>query len=182
MNTTIVDIAYTPENTGPATTPVTTPATMPATTPATAAAGSPATSASKSKKRRRSTVEVRQSAPAPKTTASATAEPVSKSYLWHRRFAHLHPAALPSLIDGFAHDDTMCDVCVQAKHKQKSIRTKVKRATMSFELVHSDVCGPFSAPTGGSSCYHHFILFIDDYTRWVPCCLIEIIYNDREFN
>ena len=59
----------------------------------------------------------------------------------------------------------MCDVCIQAEHKQKFIRTKVKRATTPFELVHSDVCGPFATPTGGSSRSHYFIPFIDDYTR-----------------
>ena len=70
------------------------------------------------------------------------------------------------LIDVFTHNDAMCDVCIQAEHKQKFIRTKVKRATTPFELVHSDVCGPFATPTGGSSCCHYFILFIDNHTWW----------------
>ena len=33
---------------------------------------------------------------------------------------------------------TMCDVCIQSKHKQKLIRTNVKRATAPFELMNSD--------------------------------------------
>jgi len=38
--------------------------------------------------------------------------------LWHRRLAHLHSAAMRSLIDGFNDLDAtgMCDVCLQAKH------------------------------------------------------------------
>ena len=32
----------------------------------------------------------------------------------------------------------MCDVCIQGEHKQKFIRTKVKRTTTPFELVHAD--------------------------------------------
>jgi hypothetical protein len=58
----------------------------------------------------------------------------------------------------------MCTVCIQAKHKQKFIRVKVKRTTKPFELVHSDACGPFSTPTFGGN--KHFILFVDDYTRF----------------
>ena len=32
----------------------------------------------------------------------------------------------------------MYDVCIQAKHNQKFIRTKVKRTTKLFELAYSD--------------------------------------------
>ena len=58
----------------------------------------------------------------------------------------------------------MCTACVQAKHKQKSIKVKTKRTTKPFRLVHSDVCGPFSTPT--SAGHHYYILFIDDYTSY----------------
>jgi hypothetical protein len=57
----------------------------------------------------------------------------------------------------------MCTTCIQAKHKQKIIKFKTKRTTKQFELVHSDVYGPFSTPTSGGHRYD--ILFIDDYTR-----------------
>ena len=50
-------------------------------------------------------------------------------------------------------------MCVQAKHKQKFIRTMVKRTTTPYELVHSDVCGPFATPTHKG--YKYFILYID---------------------
>jgi len=43
------------------------------------------------------------------------------------------------------------------------IRVKVKRNTKPFELVHSDVCGPFSTPTFG--CKTHSRYFVGDYTR-----------------
>ena len=63
--------------------------------------------------------------------------------MWHRRLAHLHSAALRSLVNGIrvSHNREQCDVCVQAKHKQRFIRTMVKRVTKPFELVHSDICG-----------------------------------------
>ena len=113
----------------------------------------PAAQAPGSKKRKRSKAKEQPS--------TVTAKSVSESRLWHRRLAHLNPAALRSVIDGFTHDGAMCDVCVQAKHKQKFIRTKVTRTTKPFELVHSDVCGPFATPTLSGN-YHYFILFIDD--------------------
>ena len=43
--------------------------------------------------------------------------------MWHRRLVHLHSAALRTLVNGIrvTHDKRQCDVCVQAKHKQKFI-------------------------------------------------------------
>jgi hypothetical protein len=75
-----------------------------------------------------------------------------------------------SLIDGFEDLDGMWDVCLQAKQKEKFIRTKVKRTTRPFELVHSDTCGPFSIPTKGG--HLHYILFVDDNTRWTTVYLL----------
>jgi len=69
-----------------------------------------------------------------------------------------------SLIPEYTNKDSMCTMCIQAKDKQKFIRFKVKRTLKPFELVHSDVCSPFSTPTFGGN--EHFILFVDDYTRF----------------
>jgi len=95
---------------------------------------------------------------------------IAESRLWHRRLAHINPTALQFLIDGYTKDDSMCTACIQAKHKQKIIKVKTKRTTKPFELVHSDVCEPFSTLT--SAGHRYYILFIDDYTHytsdWVP--------------
>jgi len=77
---------------------------------------------------------------------------------------------MKTLFGGYIHDDSMCTVCIQAKHKQRFIRVPVKRTTKPFELVHSDVCGPFFTPTIGDNRY--YILFIDDYTRYTSVCLL----------
>jgi len=74
------------------------------------------------------------------------------------------------VIVGYTHDDSMCTVCIQAKHKQRFIKVPVKCTTKPFELVHSDVCGPFSTPTFGDNRY--YILFIDDYTRYTSVWLL----------
>jgi len=41
----------------------------------------------------------------------------------------------------------MRTVCIQAKHKQTFNTVPIKRTTKLFELVHSEVCGPFSTLT-----------------------------------
>jgi len=61
-------------------------------------------------------------------------------------------------------------VADEAKHKQRFIRVPVKRTTKPFELVHSDVCSPFSTPTLEDNRY--YILFIDDYTRYTSVWLL----------
>jgi len=84
----------------------------------------------------------------------------------------MNPTAIKSLVKGYTNDDSMCTVCIQAKHIQKSIKVPVKRTTKPLELVHSDVCGPFSTPTLGDNRY--YILFIDDYTRYTSVWLLPI--------
>jgi len=64
----------------------------------------------------------------------------------------------------------MCTVCIQAKLKQRFIQVPVKRTTKPFQLVHSDVCSPFSTLTFGDNRY--YILFIDDYTRYTSVWLL----------
>jgi hypothetical protein len=75
----------------------------------------------------------------------------------------MNPTAIKSLVKGDTNDDSMCTVCIQAKHKQNFIKVPVKCTMKPSELVHSDVCGPFSTLTLGDNQY--YILFIDHYTR-----------------
>jgi len=82
----------------------------------------------------------------------------------------MNPTAIKSLVKGYTNDDSMCTVCIQAKHKQKFIKVPVKRTMKPFELVHSVVCGPISTPTLGHNRY--YILFIDDYTRYTSVWLL----------
>jgi len=82
----------------------------------------------------------------------------------------MNPTTMKSLVSGYTHDDTMCTVCIQAKHKERFIKVPVKRTVKRFELLHSDVCGRFSTPTFGHNRY--YILFIDDYTRYTSVWLL----------
>jgi hypothetical protein len=65
----------------------------------------------------------------------------------------------------------MCTACIQAKHKQKIIKVKTKRTTKPFELVHSDVCGPFCTTTSAS--HRYYILFIDDYSCYTSVWVLR---------
>jgi len=77
---------------------------------------------------------------------------------------------MKSLIDGYSHNDSNYTVCIQAKHKQRFIRAPVKLTLKPFKLVHSDVWDPFSTSTFGDN--RHYILFIDDYTRYTSLWLL----------
>jgi len=57
---------------------------------------------------------------------------ISQSRPWHRRLAHIQPASMQSLIPEYRNNDLMCTVCIQAKHKLKFIRVKVKRTSKPF--------------------------------------------------
>ena len=87
-----------------------------------------------------------------------------ESWLWHHHLAHIYLTALRSLIDWYFKDDWMCTARIQVKHKQKMIKVKPKHTTKPFELVHSDMCGPFSMLTSTSHCY--YIPLIDNYTHY----------------
>jgi hypothetical protein len=84
---------------------------------------------------------------------------VSPCEVWHRRFGHLHFRALPSLqkmVSGmpvfqFEHD-SICRGCVLGKNIKKSFPISSKRSKEILELIHSDVCGPMSAPSLSDFC------------------------------
>lgn len=98
------------------------------------------------------------------------------SALWHKRYGHFNINALKFLQ---SHDmvrdmpaiiciDDLCDACQLGKMHRKSFSSaNVTRAKNKLELVHTDLCGPMSAPSLSQNKY--FILFIDDLTRmtWV---------------
>jgi len=71
---------------------------------------------------------------------------------------------MESLVDGYTHDDQICETCVLAKHERKIIRILVQRTTTPFELVHSDTCGPFATKSIAGAT--HFIVFINDFSQY----------------
>ncbi len=105
----------------------------------------------------------------------ATAD-IDSATLWHRRFAHLGydnlsllathqmvtdlpvtPAAFQAL------KTTKCDPCDAAKQTRVPHPVDSTHAAAPLDLVHMDVCGPFSTIGIGNSKY--FATFLDDYSR-----------------
>jgi hypothetical protein len=113
--------------------------------------------------------ESENSNPPPPTLARRlqSAKHRESMHLWHRRLAHLHSAALKKLLlnsnikMGETGDDR-CDVCIRSKHAQRFERKAVARASKPFELIHSDLSGPFKTSAGWAT---YYIVYIDDHTR-----------------
>jgi len=88
------------------------------------------------------------------------AHPESRHYSWVKIMApaptHMHPTDIWPLITIYKHHGSQADYGAP------------------FELVHSDVCGPFSTPTSAGHCY--YIICIDDYT----CYTIVWVLPDKK--
>jgi transposase InsO family protein len=96
--------------------------------------------------------------------------------LWHQRLAHLNYQSLQYMVSkGLATgipdiqpDKEVCKPCMQGKQvRERFPKSSVNRATVSLEVIHTDLCGPLKMPSLSGSRY--FITMIDDYSRkvWV---------------
>lgn len=101
---------------------------------------------------------------------------VDESWLWHKLLGHLNFQSIKNLkekemvygLPSIKEVQEICEGCALGKHHRESFpKDKAWRATTPLELVHTDVCGPISAPTHAGNKY--FLIFIDDFTRmtWV---------------
>ena len=66
----------------------------------------------------------------------------------------------------FEHD-IVCKGCVLGRNIKKVFPSSYKRAKEVLDLIHSDVCGPMSAPSLNG--YLYYVIFIDDLSRksWI---------------
>ena len=114
--------------------------------------------------------------------------------LWHCRFGHLGMDNVSKLVkskmvEGMvcnekAERNSVCEPCVMGKqHRTPYPKGVSTRATVVFEIVHSDVCGPMSVSSHGGS--HYFVTFIDDYSRYTHVYFIkhkhEVLDRFKEF-
>ena len=64
--------------------------------------------------------------------------------------------------------DSLCESCIRAKATHalpKTSTTSGRTVKTPLELVHSDVCGPFSQPSLTQDLY--YVVFVDDYTHYM---------------
>ena len=118
----------------------------------------------------------------------------SDMQLWHCRFGHLGIDNVSKLVKGKMVEGMNCDVqvernsvcqpCIMGKqHRTPYPKGISTRATMPFEVVHTDVCGPMPVSSHGGSQY--FVTFIDDYSCYTHVYFIkhkhEVLEKFKEF-
>ena len=101
--------------------------------------------------------------------------------LWHHRLGHLNysdvirldtqNAATGISVNKKEHITDDCNGCKLGKMNRKPFPSSTSRATRPFELIHSDICGPFQTQSIGGKKY--FVTFIDDYSRYTTVFAIR---------
>jgi predicted aspartyl protease len=91
-------------------------------------------------------------------TQALVHDEINPSELWHRRYAHLHYQAFPSLkqmVVGIPElqsvHEGVCRGCALAKNIKKPFPSSENRSKGILDLVHSDVCGPMPMKYLGGS-------------------------------
>jgi hypothetical protein len=100
----------------------------------------------------------------------------SSALLWHKRLRHISIERIKRLVNNGVLktlDFTNLGTCVNCiKGKQTTKTTKgTKRSSEIFEIIHTDICGPFPTPYLNGQRY--FISFIDDHTRFMYLYLLN---------
>ena len=105
---------------------------------------------------------------------------VSSTYLWHCRLGHIHIQALrecqkQNSVRGLPtvsfETIKVCEGCLYGKMSHKSFSASSTNTTEPLQLVHSDLCGPFSIPSMSGATY--FITFIDNTTRFTVVSFLK---------
>ncbi|KAJ9561984.1 hypothetical protein OSB04_007144 [Centaurea solstitialis] len=93
-----------------------------------------------------------------------------QTYLWHCRLGHINKKRVELLLKGgflgtfdFKPFDN-CESCLSGKMTKEPFNKDNERASDLLEIVHTDVCGPFSHGARGG--YRYFITFTDDFSRY----------------
>ncbi|KAH9668655.1 Integrase catalytic domain-containing protein [Citrus sinensis] len=102
------------------------------------------------------------------------------SMLWHMRLGHISIERIKRLVnDGAleALDFTDFGTCVDYIKGKQTNKTKkgARRGSNILEIVHTDICGPFSKVCLNGQRY--FISFIDDYSRYM---YLYLLYDKGE--
>jgi hypothetical protein len=91
------------------------------------------------------------------------------SKLWHCRLRHISRGRIKNLVKNdilppleFS-DIEQCIDCIKGKYV-KQIEKGANQSTTTLEIIHTDICGPFSVKSVDG--YDSFITFTDDYSRY----------------
>ncbi|KAJ9544092.1 LOW QUALITY PROTEIN: hypothetical protein OSB04_023799 [Centaurea solstitialis] len=100
-----------------------------------------------------------------------------QTYLWHCRLGHINKKRVELLQKGgllgtfdfkpFSNSES----CLSGKMTKHPFNKDNERANDLLEIIHTDVCGPFSHEARGG--YRYFITFTDDFSRYGYVYLIR---------
>ena len=95
-------------------------------------------------------------------------------HTWHQRLGHLNYPSIKAMSKTndikisdleIMHDKSICVACLEGKFTRSYNKGPSSRATEKLELIHSDLCGPFTGQSITGSKY--YIIYIDDKSRAV---------------
>ncbi|KAJ9543955.1 hypothetical protein OSB04_023662 [Centaurea solstitialis] len=119
-------------------------------------------------KKTKTYLKIRLSNLAPHVEKSCHIE--DQTYLWHCRLGHINKKRVELLLKGgflgsfdYKPFDN-CESCLSGKMTKQHFNKENERATDLLEIIHTDVCGPFSYVARGG--YRYFITFTDDFSRY----------------
>ena len=101
--------------------------------------------------------------------AAAAISSVPSLALWHARLGHVssfrvQQLASRGLLGSVSIKNFDCVSCQLGKQPALPFNTSETISTDIFDLIHSDVCGPFSVSNIDGSRY--FVVFVDYYSRY----------------
>ncbi|KAJ9566849.1 hypothetical protein OSB04_002815 [Centaurea solstitialis] len=100
-----------------------------------------------------------------------------QTYLWHCRLGHINKKRVELLQKGGLLGTfdfkpfSNCESCLSGKMTKHPFNKDNERANDLLEIIHTDVCGPFSHEARGG--YRYFITFTDDFSRYGYVYLIR---------
>jgi len=97
------------------------------------------------------------------------------SDLWHFHLGHISTSKI-NLLSNFdssvtATSNFICQIYPLAKQKRLPFLLSKNKSSRAFQLVHIDICGPFSVSS--YSGYRFFLTIVDDYTRFTWLFLMK---------
>jgi len=103
------------------------------------------------------------------------------AFLWHQRLGHISKERIMRLVKSeilpqldFV-DWEVCIDCIKGKQTRHTSKNPATRSSELLELIHTDICGPFDAPSWSGEKY--FITFIDDYSRY---CYLYLLHEKSQ--
>ncbi|KAK8933689.1 hypothetical protein KSP39_PZI015904 [Platanthera zijinensis] len=90
---------------------------------------------------------------------------------WLRRLGHAPLPVLQRVLPDVSFTPFQCDSCILGKQTRSSFSSHCTRSAAPFDLVHSDIWGPFKITS--ISGFRYFITFIDDHSRTIWLYLLR---------